>query len=120
MPISAPPPRQRLARLRSGSCAREGIPMPSPKSRRRKSTLQSSKTSKTREGEDFRARPRAAGLSPDSTLARLEAALNLVDHVDPALAADQTVVAVASAQRFQRVTDFHWTILMLCKAVFDR
>jgi len=75
--------------------------------------LQSSKTSKTREGEDFRARPGTTGLSLDSTLARLEAALNLVDHVDPALAADQTVVAVASAQRFQRVTDFHGTILML-------
>jgi hypothetical protein len=33
-----------------------------------------------------------------STLARLEAALDLVDHVDPALAADQTVVAVTTAQ----------------------
>jgi hypothetical protein len=46
-----------------------------------------------------------------STLARLEAALHLVDHVNPALAADQTVVAVTTAQRFQRVTDFHGTIL---------
>src|SRR6266404_8805340 len=113
MLISAPPQPQQPAKLRSGSCAREGISMPLPKSRRRKSALQSSKTSKTREGEDFRARPRTAGLSADSTLARLEAALNLVDHVDPALAADQTVVAVASPQRFQRVTDFHGTILVL-------
>jgi predicted component of type VI protein secretion system len=48
----------------------------------------------------------------ESTLARLEAALNLVDHVNPALAADQTVVAVATTQRFQRVTDLHGTILM--------
>jgi hypothetical protein len=47
-----------------------------------------------------------------STLARLETALNLVDHVDPTLAADQTVVAVATTQRFQRVTDLHGTILM--------
>jgi hypothetical protein len=57
--------------------------------------LQSSKTSKTREGENFRGDH--AGIRPDSTLARLEAALNLVDHVNPALAADQTVVAVAAA-----------------------
>src|SRR5882724_2938222 len=113
MLISAPPQPQRSAKLRSGSCAREGISMPSPKSRRRKSALQSGKTSRTREGEDFRAGPETAGRSLDSTLARLEATLNLVDHVDPALAADQTVVAVASAQRFQRVTDFHGTILML-------
>jgi hypothetical protein len=42
-----------------------------------------------------------------SALASLEAALHLVDHIDPALAADQTVVAVATAQRFQRVTDLH-------------
>ena len=55
-----------------------------------------------------------AGLSLASTLARLEAALNLVDHVNPALAADQTVVAMATTQRFQRVTDLHETILMLC------
>jgi hypothetical protein len=48
-----------------------------------------------------------------SALARLEATLDLVDHIDPALAADQTVVAVATAQRFQRVTDLHGTILML-------
>jgi hypothetical protein len=40
-------------------------------------------------------------------LAGFEAALHLVDHVDPALAADQTVVAVATTQRFQRVTDLH-------------
>jgi hypothetical protein len=59
--------------------------------------LQSSKTSKTREGENFRARPGTAGLSLVSTLARLESALNLIDHVDPSLAADQTVIAVASA-----------------------
>jgi hypothetical protein len=53
----------------------------------------------------------ARKISDASTLARLEAALHLVDHVNPALAADQTVVAVTTAQRFQRVTDFHGTIL---------
>jgi hypothetical protein len=42
-----------------------------------------------------------------STLPRLEAALHLVDHIDPALAADQTVGAVTATQRFQRVTDLH-------------
>jgi hypothetical protein len=42
-----------------------------------------------------------------SALTGLEAALNLVDHVNPALAADQTVVAMATTQRFQRVTDLH-------------
>jgi hypothetical protein len=53
-----------------------------------------------------------AALIKRSTLARLEAALNLVDHVNAALAANQAVVAVATTQRFQRVTDFHGTILM--------
>jgi hypothetical protein len=56
---------------------------------------------------DFAACPKRANFKPDSTLARFETALNLVDHVNPALAADQTVVAVATAQRFQRVTDLH-------------
>ena len=48
-----------------------------------------------------------AGISLGSALARLETALHLVDHVNPALAADQTVVAVTAAQRFQGVTDLH-------------
>jgi hypothetical protein len=54
-------------------------------------------------------RPFEAG----STLAGLEAALNLVDHINPALAADQTVIAVTTAQRLQRITDLHGTILLL-------
>src|SRR4051812_19952027 len=49
------------------------------------------------------------GKGARSALAGLEAALHLVDHIDPALAADQAVVTVAAAQRFQRVTDFHGT-----------
>src|ERR1051325_455048 len=42
-----------------------------------------------------------------SALARLEAALGLVDDIDPALAADDAVVAMAAAQRLERVADFH-------------
>jgi hypothetical protein len=42
-----------------------------------------------------------------SALASLEARLGLVDDVNPALATDDLVVAVAATQRFQRVTDFH-------------
>ena len=40
-------------------------------------------------------------------LARLEPALGLVDHIDPALAADEAVIAMATAQGLQRITDFH-------------
>src|SRR5262245_51788691 len=42
-----------------------------------------------------------------SALAGLEAALDLVDHIDPALAPDQAIVAMAAAQGFQGVADFH-------------
>jgi len=42
-----------------------------------------------------------------SALARLEALLNLVDDVYATAAAHQLIVAMASTQRFQRVTDFH-------------
>jgi hypothetical protein len=48
-------------------------------------------------------RSRAGGLA----LSRLVALLRLVDNVDTALAAHQAVVAMAVAQRFQRITDFH-------------
>jgi hypothetical protein len=62
-------------------------------------------------------KPQSGSIQPrinrDTTLARLETALDLVDHVNPALAADQAVVAVAATQRFQRVTDLHGTILIL-------
>jgi len=58
-------------------------------------------------------RPAPGQISLKSALARLEAALDLIDHVDPALAADQTVVAMTTTQRFQRVTDLHGTFLML-------
>jgi hypothetical protein len=39
--------------------------------------------------------------SQTSTLAGLEAALRLVDHVDAALAAHEAVITVPPAQRFQ-------------------
>jgi hypothetical protein len=42
-----------------------------------------------------------------SALTCLEAPLRLVDHVHAALAAHDTIVAVATAQRFQRIADFH-------------
>jgi hypothetical protein len=47
-------------------------------------------------------------VTPGSTLARLEAAGRLVNDVDAALAAHETIVPVARAQRFQRIADFHW------------
>jgi hypothetical protein len=42
-----------------------------------------------------------------SALAGLEAPVRLIDDVDPALAAHDAIVAVAAAQRFQRIADFH-------------
>jgi hypothetical protein len=42
-----------------------------------------------------------------SALARLEAALHLIDDVHLALATDEAVGAVTGAQRFQRIPDFH-------------
>jgi hypothetical protein len=46
---------------------------------------------------------------PDRNLAlpRLKPALGLVDDIDPALAADEAVIAMATAQGLQRITDFH-------------
>jgi len=40
-------------------------------------------------------------------LASLEAPLRLVDDVDASLAAHDPIVAMAAAERFQRITDFH-------------
>jgi len=45
-----------------------------------------------------------------SALARFETPLRLINDVDPALAPHDAVVAMAAAQRFQRVTDFHGVI----------
>jgi hypothetical protein len=48
-----------------------------------------------------------------SALAGFEARLGLVDHVDPALAPDNLVVAMPATQRFQRITDFHNNLIGL-------
>src|SRR4051794_4905993 len=62
----------------------------------------------------------AGPLSLDrSTLAGLEAALHLFDHIDPPLAADQTVVAVATTQRFKQFTDLHGSNPDVSKGRFD-
>jgi hypothetical protein len=42
-----------------------------------------------------------------SALAGFKAPLHLVDHVDPTFAPDQAIAAMAAAQRFQRIADFH-------------
>ena len=44
-----------------------------------------------------------------SALTSLEARVLLVDDVDASLAANQTVVAVTSLQRFERILDLHWS-----------
>jgi hypothetical protein len=46
----------------------------------------------------------------ESTLPGLEAPVRLVDDIDAALAADKPIIAVATAQGFQRITDFHGAI----------
>jgi hypothetical protein len=40
-------------------------------------------------------------------LARFEAALRLIDDVNATLAPHDAIVAMAAAQGFQRITDFH-------------
>jgi hypothetical protein len=42
-----------------------------------------------------------------SALAGLKAAIGLIDDVDPALPAHQTIIAVPAAQGFQGIADFH-------------
>ncbi len=49
----------------------------------------------------------ATELCRRSALARLVAAQRLIDHIDAALATHDPIVAVAAAQRFQRIADFH-------------
>lgn len=45
-----------------------------------------------------------------SALAGFEPAMRLIDDVNAALAAHDTIIAVTAAQRFQRITDFHRNI----------
>jgi hypothetical protein len=47
---------------------------------------------------------------PRLTLAGLEAALRLVDHVDTPFATYDTVVAMPGTQRFERIADFHGAV----------
>src|SRR6188768_3044681 len=90
--------------------------MPWPKSRRTKSRCKAARRQRPVKEARRRRNPRANSAQADgSALTGLEAALHLVDYIDPALAADQTVVAVATTQRFQRVTDLHGTILIASK-----
>src|SRR4029450_1477127 len=44
---------------------------------------------------------------PKSALASLIAAIGLVDDVDPALPAHQTIIAVPAAQGLKGIADFH-------------
>src|ERR1700745_2232277 len=43
----------------------------------------------------------------ETALTGLKAAIGLIDDVDPALPAHQTIVAVPAAQGFQGIPDFH-------------
>src|SRR5829696_9785852 len=65
------------------------------------------------------AHPREAG-DGTLTLAGLVALLRLVDDVDAALAAHDLVVAVAPAQRLQRIADLHRSDLRRVTVVEDR
>jgi hypothetical protein len=58
------------------------------------------------ESQGWKSGELAAGAGP-SALARFETPLRLVDHVDATLAPNQAVVAMALAQRTERIADFH-------------
>jgi hypothetical protein len=60
-----------------------------------------------------------APAAPESALTGLKAAIGLIDDVDPALPAHQTIVAVPAAQGFQGIPDFH-VDLSCCFAGFIR
>jgi hypothetical protein len=51
----------------------------------------------------------ASGAQAQSALAGLVARVQLVDDVDPALAANQTVFAMAGLQRLERILDLHFS-----------
>jgi hypothetical protein len=44
---------------------------------------------------------------PRLTLAGLETRVDLIDHVDPTLAANDAACPVTGLERFQRALDFH-------------
>ena len=55
-------------------------------------------------------------LSPESALARLEPAVCLVDHIDPATAPYNDIATMAATQRTQGISDFHYRILTVSSA----
>jgi hypothetical protein len=60
-------------------------------------------------------RVRAREIGPRRlALTGLKAWIGLVDDINAALAPDDLVVAVATAQGFQGVTDFHDLLWVLC------
>src|SRR5690606_3764686 len=61
----------------------------------------------TESAEDGRSQPGMDRSADRSALAGLEAAIGLVDHIDPAAAADHAVVAVAALERLEAVDDLH-------------
>jgi hypothetical protein len=63
-------------------------------------------------GQAARSGKIGAGLlsQPCSTLAGLESALRLVDHIDTPFAPDDTIVTMPGAQRLERIADFHGTV----------
>jgi hypothetical protein len=53
-------------------------------------------------------------------LARFKPSLSLVDDKDPAFAANEPIVAVPTAQRFERITNFHGISRLRSVGVFHR
>jgi hypothetical protein len=53
---------------------------------------------------------------PVSALTGLEAGIGLVDDVDPSLAADQLVVAMALHQTLEGIADFHDYTYMMARS----
>ena len=54
---------------------------------------------------------RRTDFSPELALTRLEPAVRLVNHIDPATAPHNDIAAMAAAQRTQGISDFHYRIL---------
>jgi len=64
----------------------------------------------SRKSAQSRVRNAAEMGSRSLALARLETAVRLVDDIDAAFAAHDAIIAMAAAQGFQRITDFHGAI----------
>lgn len=84
--------------------------------------MQSTAASNECDGDKGNAAFSRAASTAELALTGLEAAFGLVDDVNPALAANQPVVAVTAAQGFQRITDLHGTMLSgrpRCRAEYE-